>query len=243
MELTRAVPRIARVDLVAGAVRRLGLVDALLDVLARALNRVSGGRVRLIKYYLLAQPVPAQAPMPLARASRIEIVPVTRDDPVTAECPRPETVIARRFAEGAVCLTARAADRFAGFLWLSLGAYEEDEVRCRYVMTPENSAAWDFDVYVHPDFRMGRTFVQLWNAANALLRERGVAWSYSRVSAFNAQSLRAHERFGARRVASAVFLCIGRMQLTVASIRPLVHFAASPRSRPVFRLRAPDGCA
>jgi len=224
---------------IADAIRHLGLVDGVLAVTARLIRRVSFGRVRLIKYYLLAQPI-IQNPQTPSRSSRIEVFLIRADDAVTSEFPRPSAVIARRFSDGALCLVARSGGRFAGFLWLSLGPYEEDEVRCRYGTLPERFTAWDFDVFVHPQFRMGRTFVQLWYAANALLHERGVEWSFSRVSAFNAQSLRAHRRFGARRVASAVFLCVGPMQLTVTSIRPIVHFASSPRSRPILRVSAPD---
>jgi hypothetical protein len=224
---------------IAESLRRLGLIDGLLYLLSRVLSRLTLGRLRVVRYYLVAQPVPVGASIRSLPAGQLEIVPVAPGDALVAQFPRPPAVVARRYADGAVCLAARTADRFAGFLWLSLGPYEEDEVRCRYVTLPKACTAWDFDVYVDPAFRMGRTFVRLWDAANVLLREHGVAWTLSRISAFNAGSLHAHERFGTQRLASATFLCAGGVQLTIASTRPFVHVALTTTSRPELRLHVP----
>lgn len=211
----------------------------MLYVASRALQRISGGRVRLIKYYLVAQPVRSGTSLP-ERAGGVEIVAILEGDPLTAQFPRPPAVVAKRYADGAVCLAARAAGRFAGFLWLSPGPYDEDEVRCRYTTLPEGRTAWDFDVYVDPAFRMGRTFARLWDAANALLHKRGVEWTLSRISAFNAESLRAHARFGVRRIGAATFFCIGAVQLTLATLWPYVHLSVVPTSGPKLRLHAPS---
>ena len=69
-----------------------------------------------------------------------------------------------------------------GYLWLKLQGYEEDEVRCRYVPVPERGTAWDFDIYVAPPYRMGRTFTRMWIAANDFLRSNGIEWTLSRIS-------------------------------------------------------------
>jgi len=95
-------------------------------------------------------------------------------------------------------------------------------------------------VYVDPAFRMGRLFARLWDTANRYLRERGVDWSLSRISAFNPESLQAHARLGLRRLGSATFVCAGRVQLAVLTMPPFVHLSLSPASRPTVRLRAPD---
>ena len=63
--------------------------------------------------------------------------------------------------------------QFAGFLWLQIPRYVEDEVRCVYEMEPAGAAAWDYDVYVEPDFRFGKAFVRLWDAAH---RASARAW-------------------------------------------------------------------
>ena len=122
-------------DQIGDAVRDLGIVNGVLALTARLIRRVSARRARLIKYYLLAQPILRNAEMP-SQSSRIEVFLIRPDDAITSEFPRPSAVIARRFSDGALCLVARSRGKFAGFLWLSLRPYEEDEVRCTYVTLP-----------------------------------------------------------------------------------------------------------
>ena len=98
---------------------------------------------------------------------------------------------------------------------------------------PQGRAAWDFDVMVMPEYRMGRLFSYLWGRANAELRAGGVEHTMSRISAFNAASLAAHQRLGARVVGSASFLCVGRWQLMRTSLSPRWHFSWRPESRPL----------
>ena len=172
-------------------------------------------------------------------ATNLSVSEVAPGHRLAAQFPRPPTVIARRYAEGAICLAATTGDRFAGFVWLSLGPYEEDEVRCRFVPLPSDTTAWDFDVYVEPAFRRSRAFGRLWDAANDYLRERNIRWTLSRISAFNAESLRAHSRFGGRRIAWAVYLCGGQMQMMVSSLFPWVHASFAAQSRPELRVLAP----
>jgi len=111
-------------------------------------------------------------------------------------------------------------------------------VRCLYELDPAARAAWDFDVYVAPAFRATRLFGQLWEAANALLRERGHRWTFSRISGFNAASLAAHRRLGATDLGRATFLTLGPLQVSVFSISPFFHFALSRNSHPIVKLPA-----
>lgn len=217
----------------------IGWFATALYALGVTLSRLSRGRCRLFGYRLVAQPVAAS---PFVRSRPSETMRVDRvapDDPITAQFPRPQDVIARRFAEGSICFVARSGERFAGFIWLQLSPYEEDEVRCLYVPTPAKTAAWDYDVYVAPTYRMSRAFLRLWDAANAHLREQGVAWTFSRISMFNPSSLSAHARFGVREAGSSVFLRFGAVQLAVFSTAPFVHASHRDASRPVVRLYAP----
>ena len=161
------------------------------------------------------------------------------NDPIVARFPRPRQVIAKRFADGTTCLVAEAKERFAGFLWLAHGGYDEDEVRCRYEFASPEQSVWDFDVYVEPEFRIGRTFSRLWDEANRRLAAQGVRWSYSRISAFNPHSLSVHGRMGARKLFSATFLCIGQVQITLAGNAPYLHFGLSNTSRPQLILSPP----
>ena len=221
------------------ALRRFGCVDGFLYAASRAFARATGGRIRLLKYYFVVQPVPRETADATNRSGRLQIAEVGPGDLLTRHFPRPPAVIARRYADGAVCLVATRADDFVGFLWLQFGSYDEDEVRCRYVMLPSDASAWDFDIHIEPAFRMSRAFVRLWDAANETLRRRNVEWTFSRISAFNPDSLRAHARIGGRPIAWALFLCWGSIQLMLAGIRPWLHLSSSEGSRPELTLHAP----
>lgn len=220
--------------------RQLGIANGLIYLVAALLQRTSGGRARLIRYILVAQPVltdevPALRP---ARGSRIRTV--TSSDPIVSEFPRAAPVIVKRFEDSAKCLVAEVHSRFAGYLWLAFESYEEDEVRCRYVLASPEASAWDFDVYIAPEFRMGRTFARLWEAAFEELASRGVRWTFSRISAFNPGSLASHERMGMHRLFSATFICLGTLQIALVGSYPFAHIGWSRAARPVLRLQLPE---
>lgn len=217
----------------------LGRKDGLLYLISRGLEALSRGRARIIRYYFVAQPVPAAGTRTVRDNPRHPVAPATAGDAVVHDFPRPPAVIANRFRNGDLCLTAHADGRFAGFLWLARDAYDEDEVRCRYELAVPAHSAWDYDVYVEPDFRIGRTFMRLWDAANRHLAADGVRWSFSRISAFNPVSMQAHGRLGIRRLVTATFLCVGPLQLTVTDTRPRLHLSWSAHRRPTLRLHPP----
>ena len=136
-----------------------------------------------------------------------------------------------------MCFVAENAGNLVGFIWVRLDRYDEDEVRCAYLLDPAGGMAWDFDAYVAPEFRMSRAFVQLWESANEFLRRHRYRWTASRISAFNPASLASHRRFGALHLHTAVFLVFGPVQLTLLSLRPFVHIGATQDSRPVVTIR------
>ena len=207
-----------------------------LFILSKLLGMISRGKIRLYRYYLVAQPVAKTALLPPGRGRKIEIRLIQEQDEIVREFPRPSAVIHARFEQGAKCLVAVKEQRFIGFLWLLLGSYQEDEVRARYTPLPLDRAAWDFDVYVTPDFRVGLTFPRLWEEANRILTENNVLWSCSRISAFNSGSLDAHAHFGMLSLGSALFFCAGRWQMTFSSISPYFHLSSRSDSFPEFRL-------
>lgn len=222
----------------------LGWRDTLLFALSRTLGRLFGARVRLIKYRFVVQPVTAP---PAARrvdpkgrrSGSFALDEAGPDSPLFAQIERPPEVIARRFAQGARCLAATVdEDRLAGFLWYVLGAYDEDEVRARFVPGPPGKVAWDFDVSILPRYRMGRLFSYLWERASSDLAEQGVGHSISRISAFNPASIASHRRLGARDVGTASFLCIGRVQLMWASSMPRFHVSWRDGQRPEIPIDA-----
>jgi GNAT superfamily N-acetyltransferase len=220
-------------------VRRLGLSSGLLWAASRTVSIASTDRFRILRYCFVAQPVPDFPLAPENRASAIHIRRVEAGDPLVAQFPRPSDVIADRFRMGAVCLAAETHDRFVGFLWIKESQYPEDEVRCHYVLEPSTGAVWDFDVYIDPAFRFGRTFARLWDTANTWLRERGYRWTLSRISAFNPDSLAAHRRLGIREVGAATFVRVDRIQIAFLDRAPFVHVGWRDDQAPTLRLRPP----
>ncbi len=209
------------------AVATMGVVDALLYAMSRAATAMSGGRMSIVKYYFVSQPVQAASGTAGVRTGAFTLDWADADSSLFAQVARPPQVIARRFEQGARCLAATIGEgRLAGFLWFVVGPYDEDEVRARFVAGPEGHVAWDFDVTIMPPYRMGRLFGYLWQRAAIELAARGVRRTVSRISAFNPMSMSAHRRLGATIIGQAIFLRIGPWQLMRASSSPRWHFSS-----------------
>ena len=136
-----------------------------------------------------------------------------------------DTATSNPSTKPAVSLSNGSGQELVGFLWIKLGPYQEDEVRCCFVPEPAGKAAWDFDRFVDPAHRFGLAFVRLWDEANRFLRERGVEWVMSRIEASASASLASHRRMGTRVVGRALFLTMWRFQLTLTDLRPYVHLS------------------
>lgn len=217
----------------------LGWCNAGLYLLARGLDKATRGTAKLEIFRFVAQPVPDQPLLGAGRGATIEIHPVTTsEDPVCRFFPRPAEVIRERFKQNVVCFVAQRHGQFVGYLWLALGSYDEDVVRTRFVLPESNKVVWDFDVYVEPASRMGFTFLRLWDAAYEWMRSEGYRWSLSRISVLNPASFRAHQRLSAREIGAALFLCLGPLQLMLATCSPYLHLSWG-RGRPVIRLYSP----
>lgn len=218
-------------------VRELGAGAAALYVVHKGLQALSGGRMRLVPYVFYAQPLGRASGPALRPDPHTVLVELLHGDSRMADLPRPPDVLAARFAAGGRCHAAWVKGRFAGTIWLARGHYDEDEVRCRYVLGDPAVSAWDYDVYVDPAFRLGRTMARLWAHVDAELSAQGVRWSFSRISMFNAASIQSHARLGARPVGWAVFVAAGRWQWAVRPGFPWVSF--SGRRQPTVVLQPP----
>lgn len=227
------------IDSVRQTLAELGVANGLLYLLGRALQKASGNHAFIARYHFVAQPIPADAAPSTRPSAKSRVRLVGPDDPVVAAFPRPAHVIAQRFRDGATCFVAENDGEFAGYLWLARNAYEEDEVRCRYEFGPPALCAWDYDVFVAPRYRAGRTFARLWDAANAHLAAQGVRWSLSRISTFNAASMSAHQRLGIEKLSSATFVVLGPFQFALLPDAPYVRLDSALGRRPVIRLAAP----
>lgn len=217
--------------------REFGTIAGLLYLADRALSSLSP-RLRVYAYELMVQPIPDQPLLAPRRASSIEVREISPDDPALAAMPVPAAVIAARRRQQATCLGAFKKGELIGYMWFSPRQYEEDEVRCTYLLDPPAQSVFDYDFYIFPEHRMGRGFASLWDGANAHLRARAVGQTFSRVSRFNLASRRAHAHLGGTRLGSAVFLMLGPVQLTVASVSPYLHVGADAGSRARLTLRA-----
>lgn len=205
----------------------------------QVLRRASGDRVRIVKYWLTAQPIGQAGAAPLRPDPSTQLLRVHEGEALAASFPRPPEILARRWAAGAECTTALVKQQFAGFIWIQRGRYDEDEVRCTYVLADPARSVWDYDVYVEPKYRIGRTMARLWGHVDAALAAEGVRWSFSRISAFNAASLASHARLGIVKCGSVAFLCIGRWQLAWLPQAPYVHFSTGERRVPAVHLVPP----
>jgi hypothetical protein len=216
----------------------IGPLNTALYLVHRAISR-GASRSGLWRYNFVAQPVSRTAASNRRIGSTIEVRPVERDDPALSAMPIEPQVLARRFDQNAICLGAFKSGRMIGCLWLIIGPYVEDEVYCRFVPLPPGRSCWDFDVFVVPEHRIGLAFSRLWEGACRYLSERDVEWSMSRISAYNRRSLASHRQLGALHIGSALFCRLGRLQLTISSLRPYLHLAFGARNAPEIELTAP----
>ena len=219
--------------------QEIGVSATLINAVDRVLRAISGGRARLVAYALVAQPIGHLTSAPLRPSASSRIAEVGPSDSLVQSMPRPAGVLDRRFAARFECLCATVRGEFAGMLWIAREQYDEDEVRCLYVLHEPARSVWDFDVYVAPAHRASRTLGRLWQAADLRLGAQGVQWSFSRIALSNAASLAAHKHLGARRVGTAFFWVIGPLQIAAMSQTPFIHVGFTAGQRPRLKLRLP----
>lgn len=222
----------------AGPFREFGLAAGLLYLVGRALRAISP-RLNLYVYELMVQPIPDAPLLPERLSKGMEIRPITRGDPEIGLMPARPEIKESRFDQGAICLGAYRKGTLIGYLWLCFDAYDEDEVRCRYLLSPPGKAVFDFDLYIFPEHRMGLGFVGIWNGVNEYLRTRGIDFTFSRLTRYNLPSRRAHAHLGWRRVANAVFLQAWGLEVSFATIPPFVSVSVRRSGRVELRL-SPD---
>ena len=218
--------------------REQGAAALAFRALAAVVGRASFGRLRLVWYVLVAQPVRTDWRLPARLGRKLVVQRFDTDDPLLHQAPRPDGVLAARFAQQSVCFAAHKDGQLLGFLWLCPRQYLEDDVRALFVLPASGAAWWDYDVWVAPEARNGIVFMKLWQAAHEYLAVRGARWTMSRIVRLNPASLAAHGRAGARGVGHAWFACGRRWQLAVG-VRPgLLHFSrgswAPPRIAPTL---------
>lgn len=202
--------------------RELGTRLALLYFAHRLLQLLSRGHAAIVPYGLYAQPLGRGGAL-LRPDTSTQVRQITASDPLNQQLPRPAEVIAKRHANGHQCHLALVHGQSAGTIWIAHDHYDEDEVRCRFVLAAPATSVWDYDVYVAPRYRLGRTMARLWAAVDQQLADEGVRWTFSRISRFNVASVTSHARLGAIEVGRATFVVLGRLQVSSSTAGPLLH--------------------
>lgn len=206
--------------------KELGSKDTAFHALERLLNIISFKHIALHKYYITQQPVRSAKTVPANKGLDIHVQEIDAQHPSLLTMERPASVLETRFAHNGHCFAAFKDGVFSGNLWLNFDRYQEDEVRCTYILKPVGEAAWDYDVYVQPKYRFSYVFAKLWDHANEVMTNMGVKNVYSRINYYNISSLQAHKRLGSRIIGSVYFINIGAWQLSVSSsFRPRVTFS------------------
>ncbi len=207
--------------------REMGTTDALFYIAKRIITLLSFSRCRLIRYLIVAQPVPDKPILPSRRGAKIKVKEVRLGDPLIEAFPVPLSVTEERYSQGARCLVALENECFVGYLWFIADKYVEDEVRLHYILPESPLSVWDFDVYVCPKFRMSFVFLRLWDEAFSIFRTENIKYSYSRISAFNPASRASHKRLGAHPLFYINCFTVGSLQLTFSRRTPLLDISLS----------------
>lgn len=223
--------------MISESLKTYGPVDGLLYLINRLSARLLRGVFRVTRYQFLAMPTNATIPSPRRLGKDILTRYLTPREIESLGPPRPAEVLRSRLEQGSWCLGAFKNEQLLGFIWLQYSDYLEDEVRCRYVLPASGDCAWDYDLYIDPNFRNSAAFLKLWKDALAVLDESGKKWSLSRVSVFAPHSLRAHLRMGAIQIGSACFVSIFGLQIMAAGLPPYFHVSWRPNQVPKLILR------
>jgi hypothetical protein len=219
--------------------KEFGCFAGLIYAIDRLLQRLSSS-LRLYFYELLVQPIPEEPLLPGRLSRGLEMRELASSAPEIALMPARPDIKDSRFRQNAICIGALQKNQFIGHIWFCFHTYEEDEVRCTFVLPEGNEAVFDFDLFLFPEYRMGLGFVGIWNGANDFLRSRGIKCSFSRLTRFNLASRRAHAQLGAQRMGRVFVLRAWRMEFMVATIPPFVHLSLGKQDRVRLKLR---GCS
>jgi hypothetical protein len=197
-------------------------------------------RFGLYPYEFMVQPISDKPLLPANFAQNLEFFELGPGHPDIDLMPARPEIKEMRFAQGSRCLAVYLRRRLVGYIWFSVQRHYEDEVRCTYELPHPESSVFDFDMYVMPDFRFGIGFAAVWHAANQFLGRMGIRSTFSRLTRFNVNSRKAHDRLGWERVGRALFLQAWKVEAMIATIAPFVALTWTDRMRIRLRL-APAG--
>jgi hypothetical protein len=193
--------------------------------------RALSPRTGLFVYELMSQPIHTEPKLPPSLRRQIEFREIVRGDAEIEPMPVRPDVMQARFRQNARCIGAFLKGKLVGYLWYCRAAYEEDEVRCTFVLPSGGDSVFDFDLYVLPAYRTGIGFAAVWDVANAHLHAFGVRRTYSRLTRFNLPSRRAHRHLGWTVAGRALFVRLWNVEVMLATLRPYIHLSLRRTSR------------
>lgn len=222
---------------VVGPFKEFGFAAGALYALDRVLRGISP-HLGLFVYELMVQPITGKPMLPANLAKNLKFIEIGRGHPDIELMPARAEIKQSRFDQGAVCLGVYRIDTLIGYVWFCFRSYEEDEVRCTYVLADPTHSVFDFDLYVFPKYRMGIGFMAIWHGASAYLHERGIKYTFSRLTRFNLASRRSHAHLGWKCAARAVFLQAWRSEMMLANVFPYIAITWAPSQRTRLLLAA-----
>lgn len=216
-------------------------------------RKLSAGAVQIHYWHITIQPVRSE-PLLKGRphaSSRVRVLQgadlmLEHDRDQVGAFSRPPRDLARfkrRVERGDICIAVTSGSKTEGVLWLSFEPFDETAVKAWFVVNPKERMAWASNIFIVDGARGGLIFAELWDGADAVLREKNFRWTASVTSAFNGPSLRSHERLGAYRIGRIVYVQLGSMQVTFSSVRPHFHVATRSGKGPVFLIPSPPVAA
>lgn len=213
-----------------GPFKEFGLFAGIAYVLDRILSRLPG-QMRLYFYELMVQPIPKEPLVPPKFVKHMEFRLIEEGDPEVALMPAREDIKAARFEQDVICFGAYKKGDLIGYIWFAFNHYDEDEVRARFEIQPADASVFDFDLYLFEAYRMGFSFVGMWDGASRFLRERGVRYTFSRLTRFNTASRRAHDHLGWKRIGRALFLKLWSVEIMFSDLKPWCHVSLGEAGR------------
>ena len=226
--------------LLAATVAELGLFNAFLYLISR-LGARTAGKISLQSLRLYTQPVRRRPLLPEGRGNSIEVRHLTVDEALAAGVPIDPRFVAGRRRSAMICVAAFKQDAVVGFNWLNFADHDDELVRCRFISLPHGQCAWGLELNIVPDARGSLVYARIWDVTHKYLRDRGILYTTSYVSAFNRMAVNSEERLGGIQLGRAVFLTIGSWQVMAADLPPYFHVSSSPGSVPAITLRSTGG--
>lgn len=219
-----------------GLFKAFGFPVGLYYLIDRILSKISPD-LRLLSYDFVVQPIVPGPLLPKTFVKKLEIREITKGDPEVERMPVRPDIKQSRFDQNATCLGAFKKDVAIAYMWFCFRSYQEDEFRCNFVLMPPEESVFDFDFYVYSEHRLGIAFLGLWNGANEYLYNKGIKYTFSRITRTNIASARAHKKLGMKKIGSAVILKIGSIEVMLSTISPRFHISASEKNRVNILLR------